>query len=304
MKSTPKIKVPSNYIRIILLLGCYILAAGCSGDLVDRSLIEATESGDLNGVKKLLKAGANANVADDAAHTPLYYAAAKGYVDIARELIGHGADIDLVGGDSPLLWACNYGHFDMVKLLIANGADVDAKRISDHSTPLRSAAIWGGKKEIIELLIAKGANVNVVHADGDTALDRAKPEIAEILRKHGAKTGEDLSAEPWNWKELQAITKELIGTYKLLSSSGNADQPGPQVVLAANGVIRYQTVEGKSADERWKLKYLGEVHVTDVAGETDIYTVINSRKSLLRVARIVNNHRTGLIRQDWQKLEP
>ena len=47
------------------------------------------------------------------------------------------------------------------------------------------------------LLIAKGADVNMEDNRRQTALDRAKfrePEITNLLRKHGGKTGEELKA--------------------------------------------------------------------------------------------------------------
>ena len=56
------------------------------------------------------------------------------------------------------------GNKDLVTLLIANNADVNAK---------------------IEL----GSNI------GETPMDYAKDEIADLLRKHGGKTGEELKVE-------------------------------------------------------------------------------------------------------------
>jgi len=60
-------------------------------------------------------------------------------------------------------------------------------------------AAWYGRKEIVVLLIAKGADVNAKDNDGETPLDSAnkngRTEIADLLRKHGGKTGEELKAE-------------------------------------------------------------------------------------------------------------
>jgi ankyrin repeat protein len=83
----------------------------------------------------------------------------------------------------------------MVELLVANGANVNG---AGGTTPLHKSASTG-QKEIVELLLANGANVNVTIAFGDTPLDWAvrnnKEDVAELLRKHGGKTGEELKAE-------------------------------------------------------------------------------------------------------------
>jgi ankyrin repeat protein len=52
-----------------------------------------------------------------------------------------------------------------------------------------------GHRETAELLIAKGADVNAKGADGKTPLDSADGETADLLRKHGGKTGEELKTE-------------------------------------------------------------------------------------------------------------
>jgi hypothetical protein len=76
----------------------------------------------------------------------------------------------------------------------------------DDSTPLCSAA-HKNHKEIVELLLANGADASVANQHGETALDRSKPEIAKILRKHGGKTGEDLGGRDLGtgrrWKQFQ-----------------------------------------------------------------------------------------------------
>ncbi len=91
--------------------------------------------------------------------------------------------------------AAREGNIEAIKQAIADGADVNAKGIGGFS-PLLIAAMEG-HNEVVELLIAKGADVNAKNDEGKTALDEAKykPETADLLRKHGAKTAKELKAE-------------------------------------------------------------------------------------------------------------
>jgi ankyrin repeat protein len=66
-------------------------------------------------------------------------------------------------------------------------------------TLLHTASFKGHKKHT-ELLIANGANLNARQKYGNwTPLDIAnhgkKTKVADLLRKHGGKTGEELKAE-------------------------------------------------------------------------------------------------------------
>jgi len=74
---------------------------------------------------------------------------------------------------------------------------VNAKNGFNGRTPLHNAAA-NGHKEIVELLIAKGVDVNARDNDGYTPLDWAimnkLTETADLLRKHGGKTSEELFA--------------------------------------------------------------------------------------------------------------
>ena len=84
---------------------------------------------------------------------------------------------------------------EILELLIAKGADVNAKR-DDGETPLHQAAFLMVAKEIIELLINKGADVNAKSDDGWTPLHVAASneglkEIVELLIDKGS----DVSAK-------------------------------------------------------------------------------------------------------------
>ena len=89
--------------------------------------------------------------------------------------------------------AARKGNIEAVKQHLDAGGDVDAKDKSGQ-TPLHRAAAWD-RKEVAELLITAGADVNAIDVDGRTPLDRADGETADLLRKHGGKTGEELKAE-------------------------------------------------------------------------------------------------------------
>ena len=61
---------------------------------------------------------------------------------------------------------------------------------------IHEATKTGNIKAVKQHLDA-GADVNAKDEDGDTPLDNAKykPETADLIRKHGGKTGEELKAE-------------------------------------------------------------------------------------------------------------
>ena len=61
--------------------------------------------------------------------------------------------------------AAGWGRNDIVELLIAKGADVNAKFDDDGSTPLHLSA-WRGHFETAELLIAAGSEVKAKMEDG------------------------------------------------------------------------------------------------------------------------------------------
>ena len=113
---------------------------------------------------------------------------------VAVVLVGCGSrvDINLTG-----IWkAAEQGNIEAVKQHLATGTDVNAKEDQLEMTPLHRAAL-NGLKEIAELLIAASADANAKMRNGRTALDKAKqhPEITDLLRKHGGKTGEELKVK-------------------------------------------------------------------------------------------------------------
>ena len=99
---------------------------------------------------------------------------------------------------TPVKWAAREGHKAIVELLISHGALLNTKDSLTGTSALHLTA-FRGHKEIVQLLISKGADVNIKAWDARTPLDFAEEEnqkeTANLLRKHGGKTGEELEAD-------------------------------------------------------------------------------------------------------------
>ena len=159
----------------------------------------------------LIEAGADVSVKKKRGKNLLHRAASGGRTEIAQLLIANGLDVNAkdANGSTPLYETGLFGHTEIANLLIEKGADINEKTKLGLTT-LHYAAINGHKKLTL-LLIEKGADINAKtdvgtminplqqSNGGDTPLDAAvlknKYEIADLLRKHGAKTGEELKAE-------------------------------------------------------------------------------------------------------------
>ena len=104
--------------------------------------------------------------------------------------------------------AARTGNIEAVKQPLAAGTDVDwfdepvgrlgHSVVIDKTTALHYA-VFGGQKYVAEIHIANGADVNAKNFQSKSPLDFAvkykQPKLADLLRKHGAKTGEELKAE-------------------------------------------------------------------------------------------------------------
>lgn len=90
--------------------------------------------------------------------TALMAAAFVGAMDLLRDLLRRGADIEAqdVDGYTALMYACNEGPLEAVDLLIASGTDV-ARTDREGSTPLMFAS-QRGDLGIVKRLLAEGVD--------------------------------------------------------------------------------------------------------------------------------------------------
>lgn len=178
-------------------------------------LITACEHDHLSIVVELLKAGADVNACFDA---PINVACENGHLGIVVELIKAGNKADCL--QTPLAFACEKGHLDVVKELIKSGADVNLK------TPI-TFACKEGHINIVEELIKEGADVNL--EDGNrtpitNAYDGGHLKIVKLLMKAGA----DGKTE-----DTHEIALHIVNKLLRIEADANLKDPNQRSLISA-----------------------------------------------------------------------
>jgi len=196
----------------------------------DERLLAAARSGDVDAIRAALADGADAD-ARDADGTPATMLVTRGHhTDALRALLDAGADVDAQDGtlDNPLLYAGREGFLDVIRVAneaeadptitnryggvahipaserghvevvryLLNETDIDVDHVNKLGwTALLEAILLsdGGPRhqQIVQLLIAHGANVNLPDKDGVTPLQHARQRgfaaIERMLVQAGAR---------------------------------------------------------------------------------------------------------------------
>jgi len=168
-------------------------------------------------VELLIKKGANINVSNNRGLTPLamarqrkqnevvdillkhgavetlHGAAASGNIDEIKRLLSQGTDINAQNerGQTPLQLALNSDQMEVAELLVANGANVDA---IDGQTGKAMLLSVGGRKERVEFLLSKSADIEAKDDNGLTLLNLMATysnqkdylDVVELLLEKGA----------------------------------------------------------------------------------------------------------------------
>ncbi len=138
-----------------------------------RAVSDAAWNNCRDGVALMLEIGFSIDARGDDNGTPLDRAAVRGYADIVEVLLGHSPSLDVTNdfGGTPL-----------------GGAIWGAGNFRD---PL------GDYVRTVDLLAAAELNLNRLGDDGQTHLDRAlaigREEVADALRRHGARVAAELA---------------------------------------------------------------------------------------------------------------
>lgn len=160
------------------------------------AVLAATDGNHLAVVRALIAAGANVNAQDALRDSAFLLAGARGYTEIVRATLAAGADLKLPNrfGGNALIPACERGHVDTVRFLLTTPMDVDHVNKLGWTCLLEAVILGNGgpaHQEIVRMLIARKANLNLADREGVTPLQHARrrgqKEVAELLAKAGAR---------------------------------------------------------------------------------------------------------------------
>jgi ankyrin repeat protein len=182
---TPLIEAASRYaetVRLLIERGADVNARNAMGQT---ALMRATMNGASEVILLLLEKGADPSIRSQQGHFALADAGSRcPSPDACRALIERSKDniqdlnnalLSVASGHGPQ--AC----LMFATLLLDNGADVNV-RTGSGNTPLIGAAVWG-PKEMVELLLSRGADVTLKNKEGLTAEKSADTrEIRDLLK--------------------------------------------------------------------------------------------------------------------------
>jgi hypothetical protein len=162
-------------------------------------LHNAASFGRLDVVKELVMAGADVNGENSRGLTALMFAAGGNKPDIVAFLVAEGADVNALSHDgaSPLGFAAVNGALECARILMDGGADVAATSTGGE-TPLFSAVrmeFESSAKDMVRLLLESGADPAARNSNGETAEDVAFEMDRQELSAYIGACAREIAAE-------------------------------------------------------------------------------------------------------------
>jgi ankyrin repeat protein len=203
-------------------------------------LMRASENGNLQAVRALLKNGADLNAKMIYGNTALMLAAKKGHLEVVEALLSAGADVNAPTAHTALTLAAAGGHLDVVKTLLSAGADPNIRGFAFHSGEFwalmsamdRCNKDWLG---IIDAMIASGAAVDPKAGFSRSPFMYAVEKHDVVMTKALMARGADI-----NFKNVDGTTPLMVA---VLGSS-------PEMVrflIAADANVNARDLKGDTA---------------------------------------------------------
>ncbi|HKH75257.1 MAG TPA: ankyrin repeat domain-containing protein [Vicinamibacterales bacterium] len=226
----------------------------------------AVYNGDVTEAKRLLRAGADVTIANKYGASPMTLAAEVGNAEMLKVLLEAGANADSPNpdGQTALLAVARTGNVEAAQLLLDHGAVVDAKETFGGQTPL----MWASARRhpaMMQLLIAKGADVNAISTDRN-------------YQRHVTAEGRPKNLDSGGFTPLLYAARENCAACVdvLLKNKADIDLPDPDgvsplllAIMNANWDVAQQLIQAGADVSQW-----------DIFGETPLATAIDLRQRI------------------------
>jgi ankyrin repeat protein len=176
----------TEIIKLLLDAGADANSRDSSGEPLIHEVLD-----DVDIVKAFIDAGVRLDTKNTSGQTLLEMAVEDNNTAVVKLLLDAGADVsgEKRGGASLLFEAVDRDNVDMVKLLIEAGVDPSVR--DENVWTVLHASVIHSSKRVLRFLLEHGLDANIKNPEGQTPLQIAvewdREEIAEILRKYGAK---------------------------------------------------------------------------------------------------------------------
>lgn len=231
----------------------------------DWTLLLASMSNDVNGVKNALELGADVNAQGSKGLTALQYACMIGSPEIVKVLLDT-PDIDVnkvrCGGDTALYYALgcrSQGNIECARLLV-NHKDTDANSESFGRTPLQTAISTSFPFDIIEQLLLKTRDFWSEDKCGYSPIAHAiiqqSFDVYSLLRDHGANLKK--VTDPTSLLLLAVRAKDPRFIIDLVERGANVhatDERGQTAIFAADSISHVRELVRGGADVNLKDKF-------------------------------------------------
>jgi ankyrin repeat protein len=253
-------------------LALRLLKAGANpkvhNQLGSTPLGEAALNANTELIRALLQAGADPNAPGADAQTPLMIVSRTANVAAAKLLLDKGANPNVKEAQreqTSLMWAAASSQGAMMRELLAHGAEVDVKSATDLMTPLVSGepraqprppggmtamlfAAREGCMDCVKALVEKGAKLDLADPEGVTplitAVFNARFDVAKYLIEKGA------NIDKWDWWGRSPLY--LAVDYNTLPHGGRPDQPSLDATLPID-IVRILLEKGANPNLQLKL---------------------------------------------------
>jgi len=261
-----------------------LIVIGIRRTRYDPSLFVAIATGNTVKTEQILNNGSNPNVFDlSGGLSPLHVATLSGLSECVNILLKHGAEVDAsdkgsVGGTA-LYASAEKGYVEIAKLLIEHGANVNG-RTKEGKTALMIAAAKGSS-ELVGLLIDKGADVNasdhagftaLISAAYNTASDKDAFRVVKILLEHRANT--DKSTSEGITPLFGAISGGNLDIVRILIENGadvNKSHP-----LDGTSPLMFSVMDDKNESAELLIENGADVNARQKHGPTVLMGVIHA----------------------------